>query len=144
MPKLQANFAEVPDQFVKIPAAIYTFSVVKAPIQPSKNPDTLQKDPNSSNVELEAKVETEGEFKGRNMKRSISTKMLTEIKRLAMSCGIPKEQIEKDGIDTDLLPGRSFRAVVKPNVYKDPTTGVMRENTQLAEFLIPGDAGYSV
>lgn len=145
MPLLQANFSQVDDKFIDLPAKIYTLRVIGVKREASKNPDVLAKDPGATNLIVDHEVIEDADYQGRKKSRHISLKMLTEIKRLAMSCGITKDKIEKEGLDPEAeLPGKTCRAEVRPNVYQDSKTGAMRENSQIANYLIPGDQGYSV
>jgi len=145
MPLLQASFKDVSDKFVDVGAGIYTLRILGVTREASKNPEVLAKDPGATNLIVEHEVVDSGDWQGRKKTRHISLKMLTEIKRLAMSCGITKEKIEKDGLDPESeLPGKTCRAEIRPNVYQDKATGAMRENSQIANYLIPGDPQYSV
>lgn len=149
MPVLKTNFAEVPDVRPKLAAAIYKLLVLNLVAEKSTNPDVLAKNQDATNFVFEFEIQTEGQFKGWKQKRWIPTVMETELKRLAMSCGIDKSYLEgpevkQNGFDFDMLVGKTCVGQISPNVYTNKKTGQQVEGMQISQFFIPGESDYKV
>lgn len=141
MPILGVNFDTVPDKILPIGSGTYTMEVLSSQIEPNK----AKKDGGESakgagdNLVTELKVISEGEYLDRRITSYSSTKMHTNIKRLALSCQVDLSK----GLNTDDLIGKNCRVVIEQGTYTPPG-GTPRPNSQIKDFLIPGDDGYAV
>lgn len=147
MPVLKANFAEVPDTRPKLSSGIYRMRILSLIAEASTNPDVLAKNKDATNFVFEFELLNEGQFKGWKQKRWIPTVMETELKRLALSCGIEKAHLEgpevkQNGFDFDLLVGKTCVGEIAPNVYTHKKTGQQVEGMQISQFFIPGEPDY--
>lgn len=126
MPKIAVNFDDVPDQILPIEPGVYTAMVESASVEATK-------DGKGEKVVVEMKIDDEANPNhGRKIFDHISTKMLTNLKRLAKSAGI---NVGADGLDIDDLVGKHVKLRTKTRVYKDPETGEAKESVAVAEYL---------
>ena len=133
MPKIDTNFDDVPDEILPLPEGRYVLDIVGTPTIE----DVVGKPGNRKLVVVMAVVEgPNGSVKDANRKifDNISLKLDTRIKRLALSCGLKPGA---DGLETEELTGRRLSAIVKTNSYQDPKTMEQRENSKIAEYIIP-------
>jgi hypothetical protein len=138
MPLLNIDLSQAPDVQPIISPGIKRMLIKEPPVlKPAKSGT-------GSVLNVELYVQQDGtEDHGRRAMDWISTTMETRIKRLALSAGIPREEVEdKNGFDTDKLAGRVVLAVIGTRTYKDPSTNIDREVNSVQDYLIPGDQGY--
>jgi len=129
MPLLKVNFDEVPNEYLPVPAGAYLLEVKSAPtVEPTKDGKSTKL------VVLFSIVENENsQLNGRNLQDHISTKMLTQIKRLFLAAGITPGS---DGIDTEDLAGKRVRATIVSRTYRDPDSGEERDTSRISEYIV--------
>ena len=131
MPQVQVNFDTVPDKDIPVRSGIYDFQILKAEVRENKNKDGL-------NLVIDAKITSDGQYKGRSRTMYLSTKMETQMKRLCLSAGVP---VGATGFNTDDLVGKIFKAAVQSTTYKNDA-GMQKEGWDISDYLIPGDEGF--
>jgi hypothetical protein len=103
MPRLQVDFSGVPDEFVPTTPGRYKLNIESATMEETSKHDGSMK------VLVSMRIIDEGPAKGRQIQDHISTKMLTTLKRIALSAGLsPGPQ----GYETEELIGRTVTADV--------------------------------
>ncbi len=116
MPKLSIDFSDVPDTIPVVPPGEYEFEVVGTPeLLPTK------KDPSKDMIKLVLRIINHAEFSGRQVYDYIMCSRETDIKRLALSCGLDLS----DGLETEALTGQTGRVLLMADEYQGkPTTKV--------------------
>lgn len=126
MAHLGVNFDDVPDEFVALEPGIYTAIVREVNQEPTSKGD-------SEKLVVKLEVNQPGTpFHERSITDHISVKMLTKIKNLMQSCGVPPG---KDGLDTETLIGKTCKIRCKGGTYKDRDTGETKPTTRVEEYL---------
>jgi hypothetical protein len=129
MALIEANFEQVPDQILPIDNGTYEASIISATIEHVQGDDTKKK----LVVEHEIVGPTGSPMIGRKTTNHISLKMLTTIKRLALSAGVV---VGPQGLDTDELVGKICSITVQRENYKDKN-GEMKEAARIKDYNIP-------
>lgn len=134
-PTTGESYNDVPDVVPPITPGVYDVECIEAEVKPNK-------DRTGTNLVTQWKVvNNQTENNGRRVTSYNSTSMDTAIKRIFKSAGV--EPTADGGYDTDLLKGKVARVEIRPNTYVDQATGVQKESSQISNFLIPGDPGYT-
>jgi hypothetical protein len=143
MPVLDLNLNDFPDVVPPIHGGIYTMDILKTTVAPTKAA-VAGTDPGASNLVVELSIsQSHGNLAGRKRTDYISTKMGTRIRRLWQSAGLPLPG-PGEGMNTDLLAGKSVRAVIKTTVIPGQGGARPKEVSDVDDYLIPADAGYAV
>jgi len=128
-PLLKVNFDEVPDEYLPVPAGTYLLEVKSAPsVEPTKDGKSTKLVVQFSIVE-----NANSQLNGRGLQDHISTKMLTQIKRLFLAAGITPGA---DGIDTEELAGKRVKATVVSRTYRDPDSQEERETSRISDYIV--------
>lgn len=130
MPKINVDFTGVDDVIKPLPAGVYTMKVTETELT-----ETANGKGEKVVVTLEVS-DPDSPQNGRKVFDHISTKMLTNLKRLALSCGLTPGA---DGLDVSDLVGCTARVQVKTRTYQDKETNETKETSSVAKYLIPGD-----
>lgn len=126
MAKLNVNFDEVPNEVQPVDPGTYTAAVEEANLEETKDGKGMK-------VVVKMKIKAENNPNdGRLVFDHISTKMQTQLKRLALSAGLNPGG---DGYDTDDLIGKIVKIRVKNAPYKDEKTGETKETSRIAEYM---------
>ena len=116
MPKIQTNFNDVPDEYLPVPAGVYTCEINEAP-----KIEAVKSDPSKTKLTVVLTVVSgpegaeQANLKGRKLFDTIPMSRKTSIKRLALSAGLNPGS---DGLDTEELVGRTVRVMTKMDEYQ--------------------------
>ncbi len=111
MPKLSIDFTDVPDVIPAVPPGEYEFEIVGTPELKPTN-----KDPNKNMIVVIIRVINcpDPAFNGRQVYNYIMCDRPTDIKRLALSCGLDLSE----GLETEALTGQRGRVLLRADEYQ--------------------------
>ena len=120
MPKLEIDFSDVPDTIPVVPPGEYEFEIVGTPeLLPTK------KDPNKNMIKVIIRIINSAEFTGRQVYDYIMCERETDVKRLALSCGLDLSE----GLETEALTGQTGRVLLRADEYQG------KPGTKVKEYL---------
>lgn len=140
---IEADLTTTPDKPIQIPGGIYNWRILEVTDKAPKTKTDGTETAKGVNIVIRMEVINNEEQNGRQTtyyvfipSDSKREDRYTAIKRVFLSAGI---EISKAGMNTSSLVGRVITASVVAGIFKDPTTGVQRETTNIGTVFIPAD-----